>query len=116
MSLEAACSFEDCSASIIERVVIATVDQLCAHTDIAIDLLDALEYPLGESVMAASAYGISRIAVQIVEGRLDVELHLQTTVPDARAALGDSVDVVTSFFDVHLLDGSAGLLLTGSVE
>lgn len=111
----AACSFDGCSTSIIERVVMAAVDQLCAHADISVELLDALEFPLGEALGAVAEFGVVRVGIEVDAGRLAVTIELRTMSHDPSAVLGDAAGVVSSFFEVRPLTGSTGLSLSGEL-
>ncbi|MEP1125760.1 MAG: hypothetical protein ABJH68_17915 [Ilumatobacter sp.] len=109
----ASCAFEACPASMIERVVVAAVEQLCAHDDVTVELLEALEFPLGEALVAAAGLGITKVDLDVSAGRLHVEVHLLVPPESPSVVLGDAADVVSAFFDVAALTESSGLSLTG---
>lgn len=99
----------------IERVVMAAVEQLCAHADVTVELLDALEYPLGETLSAVAELGVAGVDVEVDDGRLILAIRLRTILHEPLTALGESADLVTAFFEVGALDGSAGLSLAGTL-
>lgn len=109
----ALCSFESCEASVIEQVVLATVDQLCAQHDVDIALLDALEYPLGEGIAALAPFGIARVGVDIDGSDLRIVVALDSEVTNLISALGDEADIVLCFFDRSRLHGTRELALVG---
>ena len=111
----ASCSFESCEPSIVERVVVAAVDQLCAQSDIDIALLEALEHPLGESLAALSAFEITRVDIEVDAMVLRVTVHVESDVPEPGVALGDAAVDVESFFEVRSIDDGRGLTLSGSL-
>lgn len=111
----ASCSFEDCSSSMIARVVTALVDQLCADADIDIALLDALDYPLGETLSALHRFGVAGATVTVSLDELYVEIELSNAVSDAVEFLGTVDAVVGSFFDVMTADEAARVTLVGNL-
>ena len=109
------CTFESCEPSVVERVVGAAVDQLCAENDIDIALLDALEHPLGESLSALAPFGIARVDIEVTSSTLRLDVHLESDIADPVASLGDTAEVVLSFFDLKPLDRSREISLLGSL-
>ena len=111
---KATCKFNRCSESIVGRVVMALVDQLCADADIDIALLDALEYPLGESVAALHRFEIRSATVHVESDELTVDIELAEPVPAVEVLLGDAGVVVESFFEVRRTADALGVALIGS--
>lgn len=114
-STNARCSFDGCSESIISRVVLALVDQLCADADVDIALLDALEFPLGETLSALHGYGVVAVDVRIAANDLQVEIQLATAVPEPDAMLGDAAEAVRSFFDVRAAHDASHVSIVGTL-
>lgn len=100
----------------VERVVVAAVEQLCGHDDITVELLDALEFPLAEALGAVADLGVTQVELDVAAGRLHVAIHLHTQPPSPSAVFGDAAGVVSAFFDVAALTGSTGLSLTGPLR
>jgi len=110
------CRFDDCSESIVQRVVLATVDQMCGEADVSVDFLTAIEYPLEESISAVAPFGITEIRVSLDERRLVVSITATDPMPSAGPPLGDSNDVITSFFEIHTSEQTNVVKLSGPLE
>lgn len=115
-ALTVSCGFQDCDPSIASRVLLATVDQLCAVADVGMDVLESLEFPLREVFEALGSYSLSDATVSVDRDELQVQLHLGTSVADVSNLLGDCEDVVTSFFDVDIAADAHMVTLTGSLR
>ena len=107
------CSFDGCDASIVDRVVLALVDQMCAEVDIDIALLDALEFPLGECLVALHEFDVRSVTVRLDGQILHTEIELAHPLPDGGLQLGESTDVVESFFEVRPSSDTASVSLVG---
>lgn len=97
----------------------AVVDQLSLRCDANIAILDALDFPLGESIEAFHHYGIESAHVRFDGSDLVVALSLSSRVADPIDLLGDSADVVSSFFAVGVADNTSDattVVLTGSLQ
>lgn len=107
--------FEQCDVSLISRAVMAAVDQVAAEEDVEIALLDALDYPLGETFEALRSYGIEAVDVEIGGGVIRLVVGLASPVPDVVWVLGENFDVVSSFFEVTAKSEPACIELSGSL-
>lgn len=114
MTATARCEFTALGAAMVHRLTTALVDQLSAQVDVDIGILDAIEHPLAEAVEALSRCG----DIQAVDVSLSRELHLMldfscsSELPDTSALLGDSGNLVSSFFDLTTT-GPGHLRLSG---
>ncbi len=111
----ASCRFDRCSESIISRVVLALVDQLCADADIDITLLDALDYPLGETLAALHEFDVLGVTVGVSGGELHVDIELSRAVSNPFDLLGDATASVASFFDIRSSADSSIVALVGDL-
>ena len=108
-------AFEHCDPSLISRAVMAAVDQVAAEEDVDIALLEALDYPLGETFEALRSYGIESVDIAIGEGVIRLIVGLATPVSDVHHILGENIDVVSSFFEVTARPAPACVELSGSL-
>ncbi|WP_420451906.1 hypothetical protein [Ilumatobacter sp.] len=111
------CRFGGSDPSLQRRVVMATVDQLCAATDIGIDVLESLEIPLGEVMTTLWPYGIESVVVAVTGGdlHLTIELRTEPALHD-RALFADVDGVVEAFFDVESGSSASEIELVGSLR
>ena len=114
--LSVSCDFRNCDTSIVGRVLVATVDQLCADGDVAIDVLESIEFPLLEMVDALHEHVVSSVVVTFDGDRLGIRCRVDRPVVDAVDLLGASDDVIGSFFDVAVPDDPYTVVLTGSLR
>ena len=114
--LSSACTFSGCTESIIHRTVLATVDQLSAHADVSIALLEALDFPLEEILTAVVPFGIERVEMTVAEHRLSIAISLDAPIEAFDRPLGGSSGVVASFFDVRVSDDARELTLVGDLD
>lgn len=110
------CRFDGCDASIVSRVVMAAVDQLAATADADIALLDALDYPLGETLAALDPNGVNAVDVEVVDDRLQLAVHLAQPPPESELPLGDAKGVIESFFDIEYPIGRSTVSIHGSLR
>lgn len=107
--------FERCDVSLVSRAVMAAVDQVVAEEDVEIALLEALDYPLGETFEALGSSGIETVDLAIGGGVIRVVVGLATPVSDVGRVLGEHLDVVSSFFEVTAKSEPACVELSGSL-
>lgn len=110
------CGFRNCEPSIASRVVVAIVDQLCAESDVGLDVLESLEFPLHEVVGALTNHALSSVTVSVEADTLTVRLGVARSITDEPHLLGDCDDVVRSFFAVEVSEDSSTVALTGSLR
>ena len=98
----ARCEFSDADATLVTRIATAVVDQTIAGTDTAIDLIDAIEMPLGEAIhLLARAAPIEGVSVTNSADGISVTLRAARLqqVPPAEL-FDDSWELISAFFDV----------------
>ena len=97
------CEFSDADATLVTRVTTAVVDQTIAGTDTAIDVIDAIEMPLGEAIhVVARAAPIEGVSVTNSAAGISVSLRATRLRPVSPAELfDDSWDLISAFFDVE---------------
>lgn len=97
-------TFRGCDSATVVRSVVAATDHLCALEDITLSLLEAIEIPVGESLVALDRRCVEAAEVSVSDGRLRLVVRVRHDGADSLIdLLGDSSDVVTSFFDVSQL-------------
>jgi hypothetical protein len=111
------CEFSDADATLVTRIATAVVDQTIAGTDTAIDLIDAIEMPLGEAIhLLARVAPIEGVSVTNSTDGISVTLsaaQLQQ-VPPAEL-FDDSWELISAFFEVDW-SGEHEIRLRGTVS
>lgn len=111
------CTFEGCEPALTMRVLMATIDNLVAHADPSVDVLDSIEFPIGESVIALHPFGVASAGVEVRDDRLDVAFELRSPLRSStESVLGDSSDVVHAFFEVERQDDPPRIRLIGRLS
>lgn len=107
------CDFDACGTSMVFRVVMAVVDQLCADADTDLQILEALDVPLEDALDALAPRGIEFAAVALNDDVLviDVGLSVGDHLMDT-SLFGESSEMVESFFDVRGSDAPPRVRLT----
>ena len=112
-ALTVRCRFDDCDRITLFRVVMATVDQLCASTNISLALLESLEVPLGEALVALHPFGVDSVLVSVEEGSLHLTIELRDPTGPERSTLFDDDSLIEAFFEVG--GGPSDVELVGSL-
>lgn len=104
--------------SLVVRAVVAAIDQLCAQAEVDIALLESLELPIGETVVALVHRPIVAAGVGVADGRLAIDLEVASTAsePWPDGFLGESGDLVASFFDITTSSAPPVLRLSGALR
>ncbi|MGA9277028.1 hypothetical protein [Ilumatobacter sp.] len=107
------CDFDGCDSSMIFRVLLAVVDQLCADGDVDLAALESLDIPLEDCIDALHHRGVQAAVVTSRGNLLVIELRLETGagLADDGASLGDVSEIVESFFDVTISKDPASVRL-----
>lgn len=107
------CDFDACDTSMMLRVVMAVVDQLCADADTDLQMLESLDVPLEDAIDALSSRQIESATVALRDGSLVIEFGLRTGDHLMDTSLfGESSELVESFFDVRGSDDPPRVRLT----
>lgn len=109
--------FGECEPTLVTRSVVAAVDHLCAVGDIELALLDALEVPIAESLLALHANGIEAIVVKVDGDVLTVQIATRRpSRGESSAVFGAASDLIEPFFDVIWNDDHHVAELRGAIR
>lgn len=108
--------FGNCNASIVVRTIVAAADHLCGAANISIALLDALEVPLAESLLALSDSSIESVVVEVDE-HLVLDVRVRRHLPEDLSDIFDEAEeIIESFFVVERRSDARGVTFTGSLS
>jgi len=107
------CDFDRCDSSMIFRVLLAVVDQLCADIDTDLAMLESLDVPLAEAIDALHPRGVEEASVSASVERIVIDLRLRDGVGFLDTApFGDAGEIVESFFDIDVFEVPPSVRLT----
>ena len=109
------CVFRECDPTMVHRVVMAVVDHVAAEADPDVEMLDALEAPIGETVEALAPAVIAAVAVSLGGARLTVDLELRDDV-SLPTSIAETLPIATSFFEIDGGHSSRRVRLEGSLR